>query len=74
MPIALVHRIDYQRAVVRDVKSAARPGRNPRAPETFKPPRFKAQLGGKLMRSILLYCIGIPIPLILLLAMCTHHF
>jgi len=26
------------------------------------------------MRSILLYFIGIPIPIILLLAMCTHHF
>ena len=25
------------------------------------------------MRSILLYAIGIPIPIILLLAMCTHH-
>jgi hypothetical protein len=26
------------------------------------------------MRSILLYFIGIPIPIILLLALCTHHF
>jgi len=26
------------------------------------------------MRSILLYLIGVPIPIILLLAMCTHHF
>jgi len=26
------------------------------------------------MRSILLYLIGIPIPIILLLALCTHHF
>jgi len=25
------------------------------------------------MRSILLYAIGIPIPIILLLAFCTHH-
>lgn len=25
------------------------------------------------MRSILLYAIGVPIPIILLLAMCTHH-
>jgi len=25
------------------------------------------------MRSILLWLIGIPIPLILLLAFCTHH-
>jgi hypothetical protein len=27
-----------------------------------------------LMRSVLLYLIGIPIPIILLLALCTHHF
>jgi hypothetical protein len=26
------------------------------------------------MRSIILYAIGIPIPIILLLAFCTHHF
>jgi len=26
------------------------------------------------MRSILLWLIGIPIPIILLLAFCTHHF
>ena len=26
------------------------------------------------MRSILLWVIGVPIPLILLLAFCTHHF
>jgi len=26
------------------------------------------------MRSILLYFIGVPIPIILLLAFCTHHF
>jgi hypothetical protein len=26
------------------------------------------------MRSILLWVIGIPIPIILLLALCTHHF
>jgi len=26
------------------------------------------------MRSILLYLVGIPIPIILLLALCTHHF
>jgi hypothetical protein len=25
------------------------------------------------MRSILLWLIGIPIPIILLLALCTHH-
>jgi len=27
----------------------------------------------QVMRSILLYVIGIPIPIILLLAFCTHH-
>jgi hypothetical protein len=33
------------------------------------------QFDGRLpMRSILLYAIGVPIPIILLLAMCTHHF
>jgi len=26
------------------------------------------------MRSVLLYLLGIPIPIILLLALCTHHF
>jgi len=26
------------------------------------------------MRSILLWLIGIPLPIILLLALCTHHF
>jgi hypothetical protein len=26
------------------------------------------------MRSILLYVIGVPIPIILLVALCTHHF
>lgn len=29
--------------------------------------------GGQGMRSILLWLIGVPIPLILLLAFCTHH-
>jgi len=26
------------------------------------------------MRSILLWAIGVPLPVILLLAFCTHHF
>ena len=26
------------------------------------------------MRSMLLWLVGVPIPLILLLALCTHHF
>jgi len=26
------------------------------------------------MRSALLWLIGVPIPIILLLALCTHHF
>jgi hypothetical protein len=29
---------------------------------------------GKQMRSVLLWFIGVPIPIILLLALCTHHF
>jgi hypothetical protein len=31
-------------------------------------------IGGKKMRSILLMFVGVPIPIILLLAFCTHHF
>jgi len=30
--------------------------------------------GEPTMRSILLFAIGIPLPIILLLAFCTHHF
>jgi len=26
------------------------------------------------MRSVLLWLIGVPVPIILLLALCTHHF
>jgi hypothetical protein len=26
------------------------------------------------MRSVILWAIGVPLPLILLLALCTHHF
>jgi len=26
------------------------------------------------MRSMLLWLIGVPVPIILLLALCTHHF
>jgi len=26
------------------------------------------------MRSIILWAVGVPIPIILLLAFCTHHF
>ena len=43
-------------------------------------PRRKRQLvdehtqaGEPIMRSIVLWAIGIPIPIILLLAFCTHH-
>ena len=28
----------------------------------------------EVMRSMLLWLIGVPIPIILLLALCTHHF
>lgn len=31
-------------------------------------------LGENFMRSALLWLVGVPIPIILLLAMCTHHF
>jgi hypothetical protein len=31
-------------------------------------------LEGPDMRSILLLLLGIPLPIILLLALCTHHF
>ena len=34
----------------------------------------RAQARRTSMRSILLYFIGVPIPVILLLALCTHHF
>lgn len=35
---------------------------------------FRPLLKEAIMRSILLYMIGIPIPIILLLAVFTHHF
>jgi hypothetical protein len=39
------------------------------------PARSRRPAGeGSVMRSILLYFLGVPIPVILLLAMCTHHF
>jgi hypothetical protein len=31
-------------------------------------------LGGRQMRSILLLFLGVPIPIILLLALCSHNF
>jgi hypothetical protein len=34
----------------------------------------RATKEAELMRSILLWLIGVPIPIILLLALCTHHF
>ncbi len=33
--------------------------------------RFSTEI---VMRSILLLLIGVPVPIILLLAFCTHHF
>jgi hypothetical protein len=46
--------------------------------EPFRPLFIVAPRAGKketeVMRSILLWIIGIPIPIILLLALCTHHF
>jgi hypothetical protein len=35
---------------------------------------FFNQLGGSIMgRGILLWMLGVPLPVILLLAMCSHH-
>ena len=46
--------------------------------EPFRPPSiFVCRVGqqeAEVMRSIFLWLIGIPIPIILLLALCTHHF
>ena len=46
--------------------------------EPFRRPNHCVARAGKkeaeVMRSILLYLIGIPIPIILLLVLCTHHF
>ncbi|HEX4197426.1 MAG TPA: hypothetical protein VHZ26_08290 [Caulobacteraceae bacterium] len=38
------------------------------------PHRLQTSGKGPVMRSILLLFLGVPIPIILLLAMCTHHF
>ena len=38
------------------------------------PPVLTLKAGRHAMRSILLYFLGVPIPIVLLLAMCTHHF
>jgi hypothetical protein len=35
---------------------------------TFPRPR-----GGRRMRSLILYVLGVPLPIILLLALITHH-
>jgi hypothetical protein len=35
---------------------------------------FQPSNEAHLMRSLLLLFLGVPIPIILLLAMCTHHF
>jgi hypothetical protein len=54
------------------------PGKNPpRTTEQFGwPPIDCAGRGQRSnpMRSIILWLIGIPIPIILLIALCTHHF
>jgi hypothetical protein len=45
---------------------------------TVSPPRHSYPRADKkeavVMRSILLWLIGVPVPIILLLALCTHHF
>ena len=44
-------------------------------PPDITKPRYTHWLDReKNMRSALLWFIGVPIPLILLLALCTHHF
>jgi hypothetical protein len=42
------------------------------APESGSRDRSKEAKGS--MRSMLLWFLGVPIPIILLLALCTHHF
>jgi hypothetical protein len=43
-----------------------------RSPKDFDP---RTPHGGQAdMRSLILWGLGIPIPIILLLAFCTHHF
>ena len=45
------------------------------APAALQPAyRRKVDRGNPSMRSILLFMIGVPLPVILLLAMCSHHF
>jgi hypothetical protein len=46
-------------------------GRNRFARDSFLRGRDRRRVS---MRSILLWVIGIPLPIILLLALCTHHF
>jgi len=48
--------------------------RQPIGPDGISKLNRRGDLGGLNMRSILLYFLGIPIPIILLLAFCTHHF
>jgi hypothetical protein len=31
-------------------------------------------MGSGNMRSVILWLVGVPLPIILLLALCTHHF
>ena len=40
----------------------------------MRPRGQSAAKGETTMRSILLFMIGVPVPIILLLAMCSHHF
>ncbi len=57
--------------------AGAPPARNAREPPPFQGPSSRHRsdrIEETTMRSILLYFIGVPIPIILLLAMCSHHF
>jgi hypothetical protein len=36
--------------------------------------RLRIEASEESMRSVILWAVGVPLPLILLLAFCTHHF
>jgi hypothetical protein len=59
----------------RRAKPVVTPSSSRRISAGFTGGRPRASSRGKRsMRSILLYLIGVPLPIILLLAFCTHHF
>jgi hypothetical protein len=50
------------------------PPRNAARSLSFRPGFREAAGETNPMRSILLWAVGVPIPIILLVAFCTHHF